>query len=496
MTSTTYEATLAHLKEHDQGHLLRFYSTLPEQEQKSLLQQISEIDIPRVNRIFQSAIKSEQDEKAKSHEHSDEKSIKPLPKSATASVLDQDSSEKSGEWYQIGLDAVKEGKVAVILMAGGQGTRLGSSAPKGCYDINLPSHKTLFRMQGERIKKLNTLAGAQKGIPWYVMTSGPTRKATESYFKESKYFGLSEENVIFFDQGVLPALTDDGKIFLQDQSTIAVAPDGNGGLYAALRKPLANLPQKQSVLQHMKSRGVEYIHAYCVDNCLVRVADPVFLGYSIQKKAECGAKVVRKSHAKESVGVLAVKDGKYNVVEYSELSEREAELIDETTGELAFRAANIANHYYTLSFLEKVEEIEQSMAFHIARKKIAHVSIESGELVKPSKPNGMKLELFVFDVFPFTQELAVLEVDRKEEFSPLKNAPGTGSDDPETSRRDILAQHARWLKNAGIEINEGAEVELAPAVTYGGEGLAMWKGKKITKSAIFEDAKDVDAATE
>jgi UDP-N-acetylglucosamine/UDP-N-acetylgalactosamine diphosphorylase len=241
----------------------------------------------------------------------------------------------------------------------------------------------------------------------------------------------------------------------------------------------------------MEARGIKYVHAYCVDNCLVKVADPVFLGYAIEKGSECGAKVVRKTYPKESVGVLAVKGGKYNVVEYSELSEREAEMKDEKTGELSFRAANIANHYFTLDFLKKMEKIEEGMAFHIARKKIAHVDIKSGEIVKPSKPNGMKLELFVFDVFPYTEHLAVLEVARQEEFSPLKNAPGTGSDDPETSRRDILQEHARWLKAAGCEIAQAAEVEISASVSYAGEGLESLKGKSIKSSLILNDVKDI-----
>jgi UDP-N-acetylglucosamine/UDP-N-acetylgalactosamine diphosphorylase len=257
-------------------------------------------------------------------------------------------------------------------------------------------------------------------------------------------------------------LTNDGKIFLQDRSTVAVAPDGNGGLYAALRQPLADLPGNMSVLQHMQSRGIQHVHAYCVDNCLVRVADPVFLGYSIEKQAETGAKVVKKRHATESVGVLAKRNGKYGVV------------------------ANIANHYFTLEFLQKMEALEQKMTFHIARKKIAHVDTTSGEAVKPSQPNGMKLELFVFDVFPFTERLAVLEVPRSEEFSPLKNAPGSASDCPETSRKDILAQHAGWLKNAGCEVEEGCEVEIDPKVSYAGEGLEAFKGKKVGKSVIID----------
>ncbi len=286
-------------------------------------------------------------------------------------------------------------------------------------------------------------------------------------------------------------MTDDGKVFLETRSRVAVAPDGNGGLYAALRKPLSS-DKSHTVLSDLERRKIQYVHSYCVDNCLVRIADPVFLGYCIQKQADCAAKVVPKSHPTESVGVIARRGDKFSVVEYSEISKEQAERRT-PTGELAFRAGNIANHFYTTSFLKDVESFEEELAFHIARKKIPHVDLTTGETVKPTKPNGMKLEMFVFDVFPFTKHFAVLEVARAEEFSPLKNAPGTGSDDPETSRRDLLAQHRRFLEAAGATVKEGVEIELSPLVTYAGEGLEAVKGKTFTRSGYVESVEELDA---
>lgn len=292
-------------------------------------------------------------------------------------------------------------------------------------------------------------------------------------------------------EGTLPCLTMEGKVLLETPSRVAVAPDGNGGVYAATRAPL--FPNKpDSVLSDMEQRGILYVHAYCVDNCLVRVADPVFLGYSIQKQADCAAKVVPKASPSESVGVVARRGNKYGVVEYSEISKEQAERRDPETGELAFRAGNIANHFYTTAFLKRVESFEDELAFHIARKKIPHIDLETGQFVKPSKPNGMKLEMFVFDVFPFTERFAVLEVERQEEFSPLKNAPGTGSDDPDTSRRDLLAQHQRFLEAAGASVEQGITIELSPLVTYAGEGLQSVKGKTFTKSGMIESVEELD----
>ena len=285
----------------------------------------------------------------------------------------------------------------------------------------------------------------------------------------------------------------DGKVLLETKSRIAVAPDGNGGLYAALRSPISPTDKTRTVLSDLESRKVLYVHAYCVDNCLVRVADPVFVGYGISKQADCAAKVVPKAHATESVGVVAQRGGKYSVVEYSEITAAQAEARDPAApAELAFRAGNIANHFYTSAFLRGVARFEDDLAFHIARKKIAHVALPDGASVKPTKPNGMKLEMFVFDVFPHTERFAVLEVARAEEFSPLKNAPGTGSDDPGTSRRDLLAQHRRFLEAAGATVEEGAEIELSPLVTYAGEGLALVKGKTLRRSGVVSSVEELD----
>jgi len=285
----------------------------------------------------------------------------------------------------------------------------------------------------------------------------------------------------------------DGKVLLDSPSRVAVAPDGNGGLYAATRAPLSSTDKSHTVLTDLAKRKILYVHAYCVDNCLVRVADPVFLGYCINKQADCAAKVVPKSSPTESVGVVACRGSKFSVVEYSEISKEQAERRDADTGELTFRAGNIANHFYTTAYLNEVESFEDDLAYHIARKKIPHVDLESGESVKPSKPNGMKLEMFVFDVFPYTKRFSVLEVARNEEFSPLKNAPGTGADDAETSRRDLLAQHRRFLERAGATVKEGVEIEISPRVSYAGEGLESVKGKTFTKSGLVEEVEEMDA---
>ncbi|KAN0063024.1 UDP-N-acetylglucosamine pyrophosphorylase [Thecaphora frezii] len=467
-----------------QSHLFTFWHKLTPEHQSALATQLHNLDVERVNQVFRTAIQA--DQQARSGKSA---RIDPPPTASVQSTIDGEADpQRVQHLRQLGLDAIAQGKVGVLLMAGGQGTRLGSSAPKGCYDIGLPSHKSLFQLQAERILTLQRIAAKDRPvvIPWYIMTSGPTRKDTEAFFEQHSFFGLSRDNVVFFEQGTLPCLSLEGKILLENEYTVATAPDGNGGLYRALRTPhTAGKPD--TVISDLERRGIEYLHAYGVDNCLVKVGDPVFLGVNLEQGVEAGVKVVKKTDPKESVGVVALKDGKFGVVEYSEIpealsAEREAE-----TGELRFRAANIANHFYTTAFLAReVPRFEAEMAFHIARKKISTVDLETGEVVKPTVPNGMKLELFVFDVFPFCKELAVHEVARRDEFSPLKNARGAGSDDPDTSRRDLLALQRRWLEKAGAVLEEGVEVEVSGLVSYGGEGLERFSGVRFEESRCVE----------
>jgi UDP-N-acetylglucosamine/UDP-N-acetylgalactosamine diphosphorylase len=444
-----------------QDHVFAFYDDLDTEGKAALFEQLSTFDPDRINVLADKALHPPKD--------SDEApSINPLPESATASILDSTDEEKD-KWYNEGLSLISQNKVALVLMAGGQGTRLGSSDPKGCFDIGLPSHKSLFQMQAERILKLQQLAkkyassSTDPVVPWYVMTSGPTRGPTEKFFQEHNYFGLSKENVVIFEQGVLPCISNEGKILMEKKSKVAVAPDGNGGIYQALV-----LSEARS---DMRKRGIEHVHAYCVDNCLVKVADPVFVGFSALKGADIATKVVRKRAANEPVGLIVEKNGKPDVVEYSEIDQEMAEAKD-AGDRLKFRAANIVNHYYSFGFLEAIEQWGHKLPHHVAKKKIPYMDTETGETIKPEKPNGIKLEQFVFDVFPFVpmDKFACFEVDRKEEFSPLKNARGTAEDNPDTSKADIMEQGARWLQVAGATVVSESSgplaVEVSPLISY------------------------------
>lgn len=464
-TSTELEGLKEKYKNAGQEQVFTFYDTLTVPEKAALYEQLSSFNPDHINQITDKALNP-----PKPKDDDTESGLEPLPESATASILDS-KPEDVEKWYQSGLDLIADNKVGVVLMAGGQGTRLGSSAPKGCFNIGLPSEKSLFQIQAERIRKIQNLAQKKAGggdrkviVPWYVMTSGPTRGPTENYFQEKNYFGLKKENVVIFEQGVLPCISNDGRILLESKGRVAVAPDGNGGIYQAL--------VKSNVIGDMRKRGIKHIHAYCVDNSLVKVADPVFIGFSASKDVDIATKVVRKRNATESVGLILLKNGKPDVVEYSEIDKETAEAKDSKQPDvLKFRAANIVNHYYSFRFLESIPDWAHDLPHHVARKKIPYVDTENGTSVKPEKPNGIKLEQFVFDVFPMLElnKFACMEVKREDEFSPLKNAKGTGEDDPDTSRRDIMEQGRRWVQAAGATVvneSDADGIEVSPLISY------------------------------
>lgn len=353
------------------------------------------------------------------------------------------------------------------------------------YDVGLQSRKTLFRLQAERILKLEELAfdatGKNGVITWYIMTSEHTIQPTYDYLVANNYFGLKKENVKLFEQGSLPCFEYDGKIILDQKHRIARAPDGNGGLYRALKQ--------QGILEDLTKRGILYLHAHSVDNILIKVADPIFIGYCVRENADCAAKVVEKSSPTEAVGVVAIVDGKYQVVEYSEISAKTAEMRN-SDGRLTFNAGNICNHFFTTAFLQKIgSSYEQELKLHVAKKKIPFID-NSGKRITPEKPNGIKIEKFIFDVFEFTQKFVAMEVPRDEEFSALKNADSAGKDCPSTAKADLYRLHKKYVETAG-GIVHGDECEISPFVSYAGENLtSLVQGKSFTSPLYLRSNRD------
>lgn len=387
------------------------------------------------------------------------------------------------KWRDAGLSAIAKGQVAALILAGGQGTRLGFDRPKGEYDILLPSHKTLFQLQAERIQRCRELAAAASGaslsslpdLPVYVMTSPMTDKETREFWTQKNYFGLPRDSVMFFCQGTLPCLTPTGKIMLETGARVAEAPDGNGGIYRALHL--------SGALADMQARGVIGVHVWAIDNAVVVASDPVFIGYCLTNDADVGSKSCPKSGPHEKVGVLCLRDGQYTVVEYSEMDKDTAELRDEN-GELAFNAGNICIHYYSTSFLaHEASPAHLPKVYHLAKKSIPCAHPDTGKTMTKAEMagqgnNGIKLESFIFDVFPAAKRMAVLEIERSSEFSPIKNAPGSADDSPDTARAIIASLHRGWLTQAGavVEGPIGAACEVSPLVSFGGEGLHVFAG--------------------
>lgn len=405
-------------------------------------------------------------------------SIKPLPESSYHSIIDDDP-ETISQYHQLGKDAISRGEVAIILMAGGQGTRLGAVSPKGCYDIELPSHKSLFQIQSEKILTLQKLCN-NCIIPWYIMTSAPTRKETENFFQLNNYFNLQKDQIVFFNQGTLPAFSQDGKrLLLSSPTELVQSPDGNGGLYRSLND--------NNIVQDFQKRGIKHIYVYCVDNVLSKLADPIFIGYAIKHGFQLATKAVRKRDAHEPVGLIATRNDRPCVIEYSEISKELAESVNEQ-GLLRFRAGNIVNHYYHIDILQKsLKSWYSNIPYHVANKKIACYDNINDKYIKPEEPNGIKLEQFIFDVFPTVPltKFGCLEVERIKEFSPLKNGPGSKVDNPETSRLAYLKLGTQWLKNAGAIIKDDVLVEVSNTLSYEGENLEQFKGKSFKENGIY-----------
>ena len=344
-----------------------------------------------------------------------------------------------------GRELLKQGKIGAFLVAGGQGTRLGYDGPKGEYPVTPIRNKPLFQVFAEQLLAYSRDFG--RVIPWYVMTSDINDGPTRAFFAKHNHFGYSPADVIFFQQGMMPAFAFDGTMLLADKDSLALSPDGHGGSLRAL--------ERSGALADMKRRGVEHLSYFQVDNPLVHTIDPLFLGLHDLTGSEMSSKTIPKANALEKVGNFCVADGVLQVIEYSDLPE---ELARQTNpdGSLRFNAGSIAIHALRVTFVERLNHGGQlKLPWHRAEKKVPYVD-EKGQPVKPEKPNAVKLEQFVFDAIPLAANAIVYETDRAEEFSPVKNAEG--ADSPATCRRDQIRRAARWLREAGAAVpDKGGE---------------------------------------
>lgn len=351
------------------------------------------------------------------------------------------------------------GRVGVFLVAGGQGTRLGFPHPKGCYPIGPVSDRSLFEIQAQKIRGLARRTG--HAVPWYVMTSDATDAETREAFAANHWFGLSEQDVSIFQQDMVPAFDFEGRLILEAPDRVFENPNGHGGSLTAL--------VASGALDDMERRGIDILFYYQVDNPLVRIADPLYLGYHTAAGAEMSCKVVRKHDPLEKVGVVARVDGRVGIVEYTELRDEERFARDDRGG-LRFWHGSIAIHLLDTRFVRRVaEDAYRLLPFHLSAKKIPSVDA-SGQVRIPDQPNGYKLERFVFDALGEARSVCVVETRNADEFSPVKNA--SGKDSPDTCRRDLDAQYRRWLAAGGVALpGDDTWIEIDHAVIDGPEDV-------------------------
>ena len=392
------------LKKYGQEHLLIFYDKLDEKKQNELLRQIDEIDFDLVNSIYSRTRDIAKQEDAK---------IEPID------FIDKYKLKDRYKYYEdIGKKAIKEGKLACVTMAGGQGTRLGHSGPKGTFDIGLESHKSLFELLCDYLKEESNKYDVQ--IPWFIMTSKQNNQDTIDFFKKNKYFGY-EKNVYFFIQGELPMVDTEGKILIDEDGLIKEAADGHGGVYESLLK--------SGMTEKMKELGTQWVFIGGIDNCLVKMVDPVLMGIAIDKGVTAAGKSVVKANPHEKVGAFCKKNGKPAVIEYSEITDEMAEARNKD-GELLYGESHILCNLFNISAIERMGKTP--LPYHSAYKKATYID-KNGNKIVPDSPNAYKFEAFLFDAFGEVDDMAILRVKREEEFAPVKNASGV--DSPETARK-------------------------------------------------------------
>lgn len=414
---------LEQLRRHRQDHVLAWWDELSLQERHGLIEQLRGVDLTLLSRLY-----SQRDDKGAIADQAGWDAL-PWPRS--------DDPLRSTH-HRRGEEAMRAGQVAFLVVAGGQGSRLGFERPKGMFPVGPVSGKSLFQILAEKILALSRRYHAT--LPFLVMTSPATDAETRAFFAEHHCFGLPAEDVWFFCQGTMPALDlASGRLLMESKGRLFLSPNGHGGTLTGLAD--------SGMLERLEHRGVRTVFYFQVDNPLVDLADVTFVGQHLAHDAALSTKVLPKIGPMEKVGNFVVKDGRLTIIEYSDLKEDLARKVDEQ-GRLFFWAANPAIHLFGLEALRRATQGDLRIPYHIARKKVPCLN-EAGELVEPTKENALKFEMFIFDVFPQARRWAIAATTRAHEFEPLKNADGENS--PATVRQAISDLAATWLHHAGVQ---------------------------------------------
>ena len=403
-----YNEAMEKLKKYGQEHVLKYYAELPDEQRNTLIEQIDRTDFTVIGQAAETGKRG---------------TIAPI-KAMTIPEIDMGRER----FERVGMEAVKAGKLGAVLLAGGMGTRLGSDAPKGMYDIGISKPVYIFQRLIENLMKVVEKAGNY--IQLFVMTSEKNHDATVGFFKEHDYFGYDKDYIAFFKQDMAPAADFDGKVYMEAKDSIATSPNGNGGWFLSMKK--------SGFLELVEKRGIEWLNVFAVDNVLQSIADPVFAGAVLEGGYSVGSKVIRKVNPQEKVGVMCTEDGRPSIVEYIELTEDMLTQRDEN-GEYAYNFGVILNYLFKVDKL--VNLLERKLPYHKSAKKIPYIN-EAGELVKPEEPNGYKYEQFILDMIQMLDSCLPFEVVRGKEFAPIKNK--TGVDSVESARE--------LLRKNGIEL--------------------------------------------
>ena len=412
-----YEEAQKKLQKYGQEQVLNRYKYLSDEKKEKLINQIKNIDFDQIKELFDIT----------------QKSVKKIDGEVSSiNFVDKSklSKEEYEKYYDIGSRIIKDGKYAVVTMAGGQGTRLGYVAPKGTFKIGGGVDKSLFEALSDTIKDAKNKFDTT--IPWYIMTSRENNDATEKFFEKNDFFGLPYEDIKFFKQGELPMLSTDGKLMLDETGLIKLAADGHGGVFESL--------VKNGYLEDMKKRGIEWIFISGVDNVLAGLVDPIAVGLAVSDGNLATGKSVVKRSPDEKVGVFCKKNGRPYVIEYTEITDEMANAKNEN-GELIYGESHILTNLFNIKALENIAK--NKLPYHKAFKKAKYMN-DNGEIIAPEKPNAYKYEAFIFDAFESLDDMSVLRVKREDEFAPLKNADG--EDSPNTARQLYIDYQERRRK--------------------------------------------------
>ena len=463
MTDYDQHALVERLEAAGQSHLLQWWDELNPERRGRLAAQIAAIDFEQIAALTPKsgcATAEESDSAA-------DRAGQP----GNLLRLDDEADDERHRARAVGEELLAAGKVGAVLVAGGQGSRLGFDEPKGMFPIGPVTDRSLFQIFAEQLLARSRKAGAT--IPWFVMTSAATHDRTVSFFEEHDRFGLPGDSVFFFQQGTMPAVDSRaGRILMNGRDEIALSPDGHGGLLAAL--------QRSDLFAEMDRRGIECLFYHQVDNPATVVCDPLFLGLHVLRQSQVSTKVVSKTSPEEAMGVVVSVDGQTRIIEYSNLSDDQKAKLD-GAGRLWFWAGNTAVHAFDVAFLQRMVGDASALPFHVAHKKVRSLDT-SGLPREPETENAWKFERFIFDVLPHATNALVMEVDRASEFLPVKKAEGT--DSPATAREGLAKMYSGWLREAGIAVTDGMPVEISPLCAIGPDDLASRRPIEAVDGAI------------